>query len=142
MKIVVNRCWGGFSISRQAAEYMAELGNKQAAAELAEWRKDNAAIKYFLKNGKWPKGTENGKWLEIDARYLKKAQFHGYGYVEGFNGGYPRDNAELVAAVEKLGAKANGSHAELEVVEIPDGVDWEIDEYDGIESIHEKHRSW
>ncbi|CAK0757599.1 hypothetical protein CCP1ISM_7520003 [Azospirillaceae bacterium] len=30
----------------------------------------------------------------------------------------------------------------MEVIEIPDGVDWTIDDYDGVESIHEKHRSW
>ena len=48
----------------------------------------------------------------------------------------------LVDVVERLGKKANGESAELKVVEIPDGVEYEIDEYDGVESIHEKHRSW
>ena len=28
------------------------------------------------------------------------------------------------------------------IIEIPDDIEWEIDNYDGIESIHEKHRSW
>ena len=28
------------------------------------------------------------------------------------------------------------------IVEIPDGVQWEITEYDGKECIKEKHRSW
>jgi hypothetical protein len=48
----------------------------------------------------------------------------------------------LVQVIEELGEEANGSHAKLEVIEIPDGVEYTIDEYDGIESIHEKHRSW
>ena len=48
----------------------------------------------------------------------------------------------LVECVETLGTKANGRFAELHVVEIPDDVDWFIDEYDGIESIHERHRIW
>ena len=30
----------------------------------------------------------------------------------------------------------------LKVVEIPDGVDWEIEEYDGEEWVSEKHRVW
>lgn len=38
--------------------------------------------------------------------------------------------------------EASGRLAELEVVEIPDGTDWEIDDYDGVETIHEKHQSW
>ena len=43
---------------------------------------------------------------------------------------------------EELGAEANGDHASLVVVEIPDNVKYEIDEYNGQESIHEVHRSW
>lgn len=53
-----------------------------------------------------------------------------------------RNDPILVEVVEKLGAKANGDFADLIVVEIPDDVDWEIDDYDGWESIVEKHRSW
>jgi len=41
-----------------------------------------------------------------------------------------------------LGKKANGGYAELKVVEIPDDVDWEITEYDGLEQVEEKHRVW
>jgi hypothetical protein len=32
--------------------------------------------------------------------------------------------------------------AELEVVEIPDDVEWIIVDYDGMEHIAEKHRTW
>jgi len=49
---------------------------------------------------------------------------------------------ELVACVEKLGTAADGQYARLEVVEIPDDVEWEIGAYDGAETIEEKHRSW
>ena len=48
----------------------------------------------------------------------------------------------LVKAVKKLGKKSYGPFAELEIIEIPDGVEWEIEEYDGIEWIAEKHRTW
>lgn len=54
----------------------------------------------------------------------------------------PRDHPALVAVVEQMGDAADGWCAELKVVEIPDGVEWKIEEYDGRESIHEKHRSW
>jgi len=48
----------------------------------------------------------------------------------------------LVDVVETLGAEADGQYAELAVVEIPDGISYEIAEYDGIEHIAETHRSW
>lgn len=46
-----------------------------------------------------------------------------------------RDDANLIKVVEQLGNKANGEDANLEVVEIPDGSYYLIDEYDGYESI-------
>ena len=54
----------------------------------------------------------------------------------------PRDDLVLVWVVEHLGLKANGDYAELKVVEIPEGVDWFISDYDGIEHIAERHRTW
>ena len=53
-----------------------------------------------------------------------------------------RDDPALVKTVMDLGKKANGKHAELKIVEIPDDVDWEITEYDGLEQVEEKHRIW
>ena len=54
----------------------------------------------------------------------------------------PRDDLVLVWVVEHLGLKANGDYAELKVVEIPEGVDWFISNYDGIEHVAERHRTW
>ncbi len=114
MKIVINRCWDGFSISKKAAEYMAKHGSKQAKAELAKCEKDT------------------------------KHDWYGYGYCSdaGFDDGYKRDDPLLVKAVEKLGNGANGDLAKLVVVEIPDGVKWDIDDYDGMETVAEAHRTW
>jgi len=53
-----------------------------------------------------------------------------------------RSDPHLVQAVEELGVRANGVHADLAIVEIPDGVQWEIAEYDGMEHVAEKHRRW
>ena len=48
-----------------------------------------------------------------------------------------------VDAVENLGSLiASGDMAELEVIEIPDGIECYIEDYDGMETIHEVHRSW
>jgi len=53
-----------------------------------------------------------------------------------------RTDKDLIAVVEELGEEASGSCAELKVVEIPDGTDWVLSEYAGVERIEEKHRSW
>jgi hypothetical protein len=53
-----------------------------------------------------------------------------------------RNDPYLVKLVEENSELYSGAHAELAVVEIDDGVDWEIDEYDGREHVAEKHRTW
>ena len=108
MKIVINNCYGGFSISRKAAEFMAARGNERARLELMQ----------------------------------SKKRFYGYGYVDGMEGAYERTDPDLVAAVEALGEEANGLRASLLVVEIPDDVDWYIEENDGNEWVAETHRTW
>jgi len=108
MKVVINKCFGGFSISREAAVLMSSIGSEQAKAELDQ---------------------------SVDFWY-------GYGYVKGFDNGYSRVDEHLIYAVETLGVKANGCSARLVVLEIPDGIKWSIDDYDGMESIEEEHRSW
>jgi hypothetical protein len=53
-----------------------------------------------------------------------------------------RTDPDLVAVVQELGKEAEGSCAELKIVEIPDDVEWQIEEYDGSEWVAEKHRTW
>lgn len=63
--------------------------------------------------------------------------------IEQFNGSeIERNDKDLVFVVEMLKSNANGDLAELVVVDIPDGIDFEITDYDGIETIREKHRTW
>ena len=53
-----------------------------------------------------------------------------------------RNDPALVQTVEELGDKASDELAELSIIEIPDGTRYTIHDYDGMESIHEIHRSW
>lgn len=51
-----------------------------------------------------------------------------------------RTDPVLIGIIEKYGdANVHGCHAPT-VVEVPDGVEWMIEEYDGFETLHEKHR--
>ena len=55
----------------------------------------------------------------------------------------PRDDPRLVALLEEKGNKAlRGACADLKIAAIPSDVDWTIEEYDGMEWVAEKHRTW
>jgi len=54
----------------------------------------------------------------------------------------PRDCPVLVEMVEQGGTDVDGIYSELKVVDIPDGVNWYIEEYDGMEHVAERHRTW
>lgn len=53
-----------------------------------------------------------------------------------------RDDPYLIKVIKDLGSRADGDHSNLKIVEIPADVDWEINEYDGMEWVAEKHRTW
>ena len=114
VKVVINSCFGGFSLSTTALIEMGKLGNELALEEIKEFRSEEVANDEIL--------------LKLyDRNYLY---------------GIERDNPDLVKVVEVLGDRANGCSAELKVVEIPDNMEWEIKEHDGDEHVAEKHRKW
>lgn len=102
MQVVINRCFGGFGLSREAVDL------------------------YCAWTGKDP-GAWNATW--------------GY-YTDFHDRELPRDDPILVTIVDYLGEDSGGKFSELAIVDIPDGIEWEIHDYDGSESIHEKHRFW
>jgi hypothetical protein len=54
----------------------------------------------------------------------------------------PRDCPHLIAMVEENKQEHKYRFAELKIVEIPDDVEWQIEEYDGLEWVAEKHKTW
>ena len=53
-----------------------------------------------------------------------------------------RSNAALVRVVEELGGGANEMFSKLKVVEVPEDVNWTIQDHDGAEWVAEVHRTW
>ena len=89
MKIVINKCYGGFRLS------------------------DVALTRYRQETG-------------INVPYW---EIH-------------RNDPILVSIVEELGEDSWGDEARLGVVDIPDDVEWNVEEYDGMEWVAEVHRTW
>lgn len=92
-----------------------------------------------------------GGWAVSKAVYDALGfEWDGYGFLGNKDFGIESDDylafrsdPRLIAAIEQVGIKqAAGELAELAIVDIPDGLAYAIDEYDGIETVHEAHRSW
>lgn len=120
MKIAVNKCYGGFGLSHEAVMRYAEL----------------KGIKVYPENGKHSALTGPTYWLEPPATRDEDA------YNVLYDRDIPRDDPALIQTIEELGKTASDRLARLVVTEIPDGVGWTIEEYDGQEWIAEKHRTW
>ncbi len=79
-----------------------------------------------------------GYALSEEAYKYLDLPWDGYGYEFENH----RENPRLVEVVEALGNKASGRCSNLRIVEVPDDAEWFIDEYDGWETVREKHRTW
>ena len=117
-KIVINKCFGGFGLSTEAFEHYLKL--KGIQYETREPRHK------FCKNDKEFYKTDIHKGCN---NFLSDRDVS-------------RDDPALIQTVEELGDKAHGWAANLAIVEIPDDVEWQIEEYDGNEWVAEKHRTW
>jgi hypothetical protein len=140
-RIVINNCYGGFGLSNEAVLRYLELSGIPVWNEMGSSK--IMGFKYWLV----PPGPEritdvSGEdWHNMT---LPERQAHNQKYdSQIFNErDIARDDPYLVQVVEEMGSKANGSHADLKVVEVPGDVDWIIEEYDGNEWVAEKHRKW
>ena len=95
MKIVINTCYGGFGLSKEA---------------FGRWRE--------------------AKNLDADDPMYE------------FDSDIPRNDTDLIKIVEQMGDRSAGDFANLKIIEVPDDVDWYIEEYDGREWVAERHRTW
>ena len=113
-RIVINRAYGGFSLSRAAILGYLEL----------------AGIAYDLVP-QADRDTQN--------RLGDRIVVNGVDFDEH---DIPRDDPALVATVRRLGRAAAGMYATLKIVEVPAGVAWTVQAYDGLEWVAEVHRTW
>jgi hypothetical protein len=139
MKIVINTRHGGFGLSHAAAMLYLErkglrcwLGEKDSLLRYTYWLVPPEE-RVEVPSGKAWYALPEEERIRLNTAYAKQVF-------------YPRDvernDPVLVQIVEELGEKADGRFASLSVVDIPDDVQWRIEEYDGSEWVAEDHRTW
>lgn len=136
MKIVTNNCYGGFGLSAKATKRLAEMEGKECYFFIRNYP-DRTYVQVTEEEAQ----ASLGYWHAFDVidpnRKDLDTNEHGIYYSQ-----IERDDPRLIQVVEELGDEANGDCAKLRIVEIPDGTQWEIDEYNGNEHVEEVHQKW
>ena len=132
MKIILNKCFGGFDVSNEAYKLYAKKKNLNLYLYSSEYidhqfiyKKVNDTNNYLFKSF-FIKDIGNN--VSISNEDYKK-------YCLYLDSEYRQDTT-LIEVIEELGEKASGRFGDLEVVEIPDNYYYKIDEYDGLETIY------
>ena len=112
--IVVNSCHGGFGLS-------------------------HSATILYLKKASVPYSLEDQPDRD---QQLKRGSKIVVNNCEFSSRTIARNDPILIDVVTELKSKANGDLSRLKIVKVPAGVDWIIEEYDGMEWVAEKHRIW
>lgn len=82
------------------------------------------------------------KGVDLTGMKFEYSHFSNEDYSQVFDCPRDRTDADLVSVVDTLGERASSSLAKLCIAEIPDGVEYEIDDYDGFESVVPPRSSW
>lgn len=136
MKVVINKCFGGYGLNMKAQKEIARLKGMQLwfytgsgrIAERLKMVKDE--VEPFILVAVTKNFGNEATWGEIDNFIFNAKELE-------------RNDKDLTQALENLGVKnCNTRFSELKIVKIPDGMEYEITDYDGVETLHEKHRSW
>jgi hypothetical protein len=153
MKLVINKCHGGFSLSPKAVARIAELqgrpcyfftcqslGNYEPVALEHISQRSALWFAFDIPNPNEVLSRGEG-WhsLSMDERKARNELYSKHNHNSRPDN---RSDATLIQVVKELGKEADGMCAKLGFVEIPDGIEYEIEEYDGYETVSEAHRSW
>ncbi len=126
MKVVVNNCYGRFGLSPKAQERYWGLKGKQVFFYVSEYgakkaRKASADANPLLVHALFKDYGPLVNLAEVPREELARSET-----IE-------RHDPVLVRVVEEMGKAADGWRARLTVIEIPDGVNYIIRDYNGKE---------
>lgn len=145
MKIVINTCFGGFGVSTEALKELIKRGSKAVEAMAVQNYYGGEGV--FRETWRAEYEKDLARCADCGDGYLAHSFLHtlykdGMVYSLDYDEKFRSDPA-LVAVVEEMGSeKASKPISKLKVVEIPDGTEWGIHEYAGMEHVEEKHQTW
>jgi hypothetical protein len=118
MKVAINTCFGGFGITDAAFEKLLE----RKGIAFVEVKSESG----FLGSQYYEEGHAGSNEHYISMHDLTA----------------DRADLDLIAVIEEMGSASWGAYSEIKIVNIPNGIDWYIDEYDGREHVAERHKTW
>lgn len=140
--VVINKQHGGFGLSPEAIERYLEIKGDPC------WPEENQRFGTIMGPTYWLVSKEH-RVGEPDAETwhqmsLADRQRHNQSYRQQVfdDKALDRDDPVLVQVIQELGKAANTRYSDLKIVEIPADIEWQIEEYDGLEWVAEKHRTW
>lgn len=140
--VVINKRHGGFGLSQAGIERYLEIKGLQFWTRTSEKFGKLLGPTYWLVPGDQQLDEPNAETWHSMTQAERQQWNQTYSQATFRDHDLARDDPVLVQVVRELGEAAAGRHAELKIVEIPADVEWEIDEYDGLEWVAEKHRTW
>jgi hypothetical protein len=144
MKVVINQCFGGFGLSDQAVDALIGKCEHIQLIDPVEYYGGPGSRYYEVnKERLTPDSWRESYERDLNGDGLRLTRFHdGKVISDRHDDDISRACPALVKVVEDLGDVANGQFAQLSIVEIPDGIEYEISDYDGSEHVAERHRTW
>ena len=143
MKIVINRCYGGFCLSTKAVEMVMNKRGLDCFRYVQTKYKKEDGVNEFTRYNRFEAEEYMKPKVSLDKLLIVYHYTRDLGekieelVEDGFwyEANLERDDADLVAVVEELGEDADGKTAKLQVVEIADNIKWCIERYKGVETI-------
>lgn len=147
MQIVINKCYGGFGLSNAAEDALIGKCEHSTLVEPIEYYGGPSSAFYEANKGRFGpdhwKGAYNHDLQQFNSSSHAITRFHDGKVIYDAHRDYDnRSCPELLKVIKAMGKDANGQYAELRIVEIPDGRKFEINDYDGVESVHAVHEVW
>ena len=138
MQIVINKCYGGFGISKDAMYQLIIRGSEAIqTSSIDEWAEDDR--EYFIReltediDGSYYHRPHSSTLVDLENEVVY--------YLDRDDPGVRTDRI-LLEIIKESAEACNTTHSDLKVVTIPDDVEWEIEEHAGIEWVSEVHRTW